>query len=159
MVYLNTAQSSQANASEMLQSDTSLARAEEDVLRADIERMTEVLVAKGHILITVPVDQYIHPIEEAVSDPDDDIVDHIVALYEELENEACQTETVDDSEEPVYVTEAIACLEKVILHTEQQPTDESSDIRSLYCLLRTIQQRKMERARRQRQQTIDRWLL
>ncbi len=55
-----------------------------------------------------------------------------MASDEEVVKEARPTEAVDDSVELVHVTEAVACLQWVILHMKQQPTNESTVMRSLY---------------------------
>ncbi len=102
---------------------------------------------------------YIALVYKAVVNPDDDIVDNVIANYEVVEHETSGSSAKGSSVEIVKIPEAMACLEKMTLHTKRQAREESTALQSFYSLLRAIQQRKLECSSHQRLQTLDRWLI
>ena len=88
-------------------------------IQATIRRLKD----RGHIQ-SVIIDEFLNPVEEVVEDTEEDLEDHIVAIYDETEEEEVIVSRVQNKD-------ALRALETLRLYEEQREVGDDDLIRRL----------------------------
>jgi hypothetical protein len=125
-------------------------------IRSEIESTTAQMVAYNYIQHPLPPDEYVELANEAVLDPDDDIIEHIVATIDVEEAEAPEAVAAERVAERVTNDVALASVDSIVRWFEQQ-SDSTYDLQAITRLRKTVHYQYRFARSRQQQQTLDSW--
>ena len=95
-------------------------------IQATIRRLKD----RDHIQSVMRIDEFLNPVEEVVEDTEEDLEDHIVAIYDGHESEY-ETEEEEVIVSRVQNKDALRALETLRLYEEQREVGDDDLIRRL----------------------------